>query len=182
MKGAGVILAGKTEVSPSDVVGLAEEVRRFALAGEWDTLRVAGYVLSVLGKLTPAGLAVKEHMLSQEYADHEARLATQESRTIRDLAEKAQAEVDQGGLESVVKCLAKEEGESLEDEVLRLRECLARIDGWASADMWRLASGPATTKSDMRHQALIISDEARHALGLTPRPDWTWRKVKRNDA
>lgn len=69
----------------------------------------------------------------------------------------------------------------LRAEAERLREALQRIDGWASADMWRLASGPATSKADMRHQAMVISDAARHALGLSPRGDWTWRDVKRDD-
>lgn len=60
------------------------------------------------------------------------------------------------------------------EENERLRSVLRRVAGWAEADMWRLKSGPGTTKDDMRSQAMVISVEIRDALGLPHLPGWSW--------
>lgn len=48
-------LMGNRNVSTGDLPRLVDEVRRFAPLEPWGTLRVWGYVLSVDGRLTPAG-------------------------------------------------------------------------------------------------------------------------------
>lgn len=82
-----------------------------------------------------------------------------------------------------------DQGERLQDRVKALEarpkcehgtwsaectRCLAgRVHGWATADMWRKgASGPGTTKVDMRFQAHCIATECARVLKIRAPPDF----------